>query len=164
MNPPAAPSHDPELDLVLERVVDVPPRLVWEAWTRPEHLREWFVPRPWTIAECEIDLRPGGIFRTVMRSPEGELHPNDGCYLEVIPRERLVWTAALLPGYRPAPESDLSFSCVLTFRPEGEGTRYRAVAIHRDPEGKRKHEEMGFHEGWGTALDQLVEYARGHMG
>src|SRR5690606_19383383 len=50
---------DPDLDLVLERVVDVPPHLVWKAWTEPRHLKEWFAPRPWTITDVELDLRPG---------------------------------------------------------------------------------------------------------
>src|SRR5690606_38085537 len=93
---------DPKLDLVLERVVDVPRALVWKAWTTPAHIRNWFVPRPWTITDCEIDLKPGGVFRTVMRSPEGQEFPNLGCYLEIVPEERLVWTDALLPGYRPS--------------------------------------------------------------
>ena len=61
---------DPRLDLNFERVVDLPPALIWAAWTEPEHLTHWFTPVPWKTVECEIDLRPGGIFRTVMRSPE----------------------------------------------------------------------------------------------
>ncbi|MFW6085359.1 MAG: SRPBCC family protein [Gemmatimonadota bacterium] len=149
------PAHDPDLDLVLERVVDVPPELVWKAWTEPEHLKQWFVPAPWSCAEAEIDPRPGGIMRTVMRSPEGDLHPNVGCYLEVVENRRLVFTDALLPGWRPAPEP--FFTAVVTIEPEGEGTRYVARAIHRDAEGREKHEKMGFHDGWGAALDQLVE-------
>ena len=149
---------DPRLDLMLERVVDVPPRLVWRAWTEPEHLKQWFTPKPWQTVEAEIDLRPGGIFRTVMRGPEGEEHAGSGCYLEVVPQERLVWTDALLPGYRPA-ESPF-FTCVLELESVGEGTRYRATALHRDPESRQKHEEMGFYQGWGTALDQLVELAK----
>jgi uncharacterized protein YndB with AHSA1/START domain len=157
---------DPRLDLVLERVVDVPPDRVWAAWTEPKRLVKWFTPAPWTTTECEIDLRPGGIFRTVMRSPEGESFPNVGCYLEVVPRERLVWTDVLLAGFRPAPVSGGDGHCVVGFTaaillaPEGKGTRYTAVVLHRDPEGRRRHEEMGFHEGWGKALDQLVEEAR----
>ena len=63
-----------KLDLVLERVVDVPRELVWAAWTQPEHLKKWFTPAPWTTVDCEIDLRPGGIFRTKMRGPEGQEH------------------------------------------------------------------------------------------
>ncbi len=93
-----------DLDLQLEREVDVPPEAVWAAWTQPDQLVKWFTPAPWTTAECQIDLRPGGMFRTVMRSPEGEDFPNVGCYLEVVPYERLVWTSALAPGYRPVTE------------------------------------------------------------
>src|SRR5207253_1360188 len=76
---------DPKLDLVLERDVDVPLELVWAAWTRPEHIPKWFAPAPWSCVDCEIDLRPGGSFRTVMRSPEGQDFPIDGCILEVVP-------------------------------------------------------------------------------
>jgi uncharacterized protein YndB with AHSA1/START domain len=149
---------DPELDLVLERVVDVRPALVWEAWTKPEHLRHWFTPKPWTVADCEIDLRPGGIFRTVMRGPEGQEFDNAGCYLEVVPQKRLIWTDALLAGYRPS--ANPFFTAVLELEPSGKGTRYTATAIHRDEQGRKKHEEMGFYQGWGTVLDQLVVYAK----
>lgn len=150
--------HDPKLDLVLERDVDVPVERVWEAWTRSEHVAKWFAPAPWTVSDCKIDLRPGGIFRTVMRSPEGEEFPGDGCILEVVPKERLVWTDALLPGYRPAPSG--FFTCVLTLRPSENVTRYVAKALHGDEEARRRHEAMGFHDGWGTTLDQLVVYAK----
>ncbi|MBA3684075.1 MAG: SRPBCC domain-containing protein [Planctomycetes bacterium] len=61
--------HEPKLDLVLERIAAAPPRLVWAAWTRPEHLVHWFTPAPWIVTACEIDLRPGGMFRTILRSP-----------------------------------------------------------------------------------------------
>ena len=63
------PPIDPTRDLILERHVDVSPELVWKAWTEPEHIVKWFTPAPWKTVDCEIDLRPGGIFRTVMRSP-----------------------------------------------------------------------------------------------
>jgi uncharacterized protein YndB with AHSA1/START domain len=149
---------DPALDLVLERTIDVPPKLVWEAWTQPEHLKHWFTPRPWTVSACEIDLKPGGLFRTVMRSPDGKEFPNVGCYLEIVPEKRLVWTDALLPGYRPA--SNAFFTAIIALEPSGKGTRYVATAMHRDEEGRKKHEEMGFHRGWGAALDQLVAHAR----
>src|SRR5579864_5661353 len=152
---------DPKLDLVFERTVDVPRELVWMAWTTPEHLKKWFTPVPWTTVDCEIDLRPGGIFRTVMRSPEGQEFPNIGCYLEVIENEKLVWTAALKPGYRPqnAPGAML-FTAVILLEPRGAGTKYTAIAIHADEEGAKKHAGMGFHDGWGKALDQLVALAK----
>jgi uncharacterized protein YndB with AHSA1/START domain len=147
---------DFRLDLVLERVIDVPRERVWAAWTTPELVKQWFTPEPWKTVDCEIDLRPGGVFRTVMRSPEGQEFPGTGCYLEVVEPEKLVWTATMGPGYRPVKESDLPFTAVLLFEPQGKGTKYTAVAIHADEEGRKKHEEMGFHQGWGKALDQLV--------
>jgi uncharacterized protein YndB with AHSA1/START domain len=149
---------DPRLDLVLERIIDVPPALVWAAWTQPEHIKVWFTPAPWKTVDCEIDLRPGGLFRTTMRSPEGVDHPNMGCFLEVIENEKLAWTDALLPGYRPAPNP--FFTAVITLEPHGEGTKYTALAIHRDEAGRKQHEEMGFHQGWGKATDQLVAHMK----
>lgn len=157
------PVPNPELDLLLEREVGVAPEAVWDAWTRPEQIVKWFTPAPWKTVDCEIDLRPGGAFRTVMRSPEGEEHPNVGCYLEVVPVERLVWTSALAPGYRPLsePAGDLAFTVVITLEPTPTGTRYRALAIHPDVETCRRHDAMGFHDGWGAALTQLVDMVKG---
>lgn len=154
---------DPRLDLVLERVVEVPPELVWKAWTEPEHLKRWFTPLPWTTVECEIDLRPGGIFRTVMRSPEGQDHPNIGCYLEVVPNRRLVWTDALEADFRPSREGahlPFRFTACIELEPHGKGTKYRATALHRDADARRQHAEMGFEPGWGKALEQLVEHMK----
>ncbi len=161
---------NPALDLVLERVVDVSPALVWAAWTNPEHLVHWFTPAPWKTVKCEIDLRPGGIFHTTMRSPEGQEFPNAGCYLEVLENERLVWTNALGPGFRPSnPSATEVAECGLIIitaaisivpHAHGGGTKYTALAMHRDEDAKRRHEEMGFHGGWGAALDQLVAYVK----
>jgi uncharacterized protein YndB with AHSA1/START domain len=161
---------DSKLDLVLERVVDVPRELVWAAWTRPEHIRKWFTPAPWTTVDCEIDLRPGGVFRTVMRSPEGQEFPGEGCYLEVVPNERLVWTSALLRGYRPAIRTvqpgaetcdDLYFTAIITLEALGSSrTRYTAIAMHGNEASTKRHAEMGFHDGWGKAFDQLVELVK----
>ena len=81
-----------------------------------------------------------------------------GCYLEVVPNERLVWTDALLPGYRPAENPFMT--AIITLESQGKGTRYTAVAIHRDDAGRKKHEDMGFYQGWGKALDQLVAHVK----
>lgn len=159
---------DPKLDLTFERIVEVSPELVWAAWTQSAHLKNWFTPAPWTTVDCEIDLRPGGIFRTVMRSPEGQEFPNAGCYLEIISNEKLVWTNALAPGFRPAKVSATEvadcgafvFTAVISLEPQGNGTKYKALVMHGDEDGRKKHEEMGFHEGWGKALDQLVAHMK----
>ena len=155
---------NPKLDLVLERVIDVPRDLVWAAWTTPEHIKKWFTPAPWKTVDCEIDLRPGGRFYTVMESPEGQQYPNTGCILEVIPQERLTWTDALLPDFRPSDKSILSevmfLTAIISMESQGTGTKYTATCLHRDEAGRKKHEEMGFYHGWNAALDQLVALAK----
>jgi uncharacterized protein YndB with AHSA1/START domain len=147
------------LDLVLTRTISVPRRLVWKAWTEPKHLMKWFTPVPWKTTECDIDLRPGGEFRTIMQSPDGEGHTNLGCYLEVSAGHRLIWTSALVGGYRPAANPWLLFTAILTFEDHPDGTSYTARVLHHDEASRRKHAEMRFHDGWGKALDQLVAAA-----
>ncbi|GAB4117984.1 MAG: SRPBCC family protein [Roseiflexaceae bacterium] len=151
---------DPKRDLVLERVVDVAPERVWRAWTTPAELMKWFTPAPWKTVDCEIDPRPGGIFRTVMESPEGDRNEGTGCILEAIPNQRLIWTGALLPGFRPRASEPMIFSAIILIEPHGSGTKYTAIAIHMNEEDSAKHAEMGFHHGWGAALDQLVILAK----
>jgi uncharacterized protein YndB with AHSA1/START domain len=148
---------DPNLDLMVERVVRVSPERAWAAWTDPEHVRRWYAPAPGVISECEIDLRPGGVFRFVPRQPDGVENPITCCYLEVVAFRRLVWTDALLPGYRPAPTG--FFTAVMTLEPQSEGTLCTTVALHRNVADRNRHADMGFHEGWGTVLDQLATYA-----
>src|SRR5690606_38152534 len=97
-----------------------------------------------------------GIFRTVMRSPDGDEFDGAGCFLEVIPDERLIWTSALGPGFRPQ-TGEMVFTAIIELQPTGSGgTRYRAIAMHLSPEDRKKHADMGFVDGWGAALDQLV--------
>ena len=160
------PSYQPDskLDLSFTRTVDVPRSLVWRAWTEPELLKPWFCPLPWKTIDCEIDLRPGGMFRTTMQSPEGKEFPNVCCYLEVLPQTKLVWTNALLPGYRPSvvtetcgsDEASFLFTAMIELADHAQGTRYTATVIHADEAGCKQHADMGFEGGWGTALDQLV--------
>ncbi len=156
---------NPKLDLQLERFVDVPPELVWAAWTTPEHLVHWFCPKPWQTTEAEIDLRPGGVFRTVMRGPEGQEMNNRGCYLEILEGRRLVWTACMVEGFRPQTAGAfMPFTAMVLIEPHGGGTRYRAIVIHGTEDDCRKHAEMGFEHGWAIALDQLVAYMKETVG
>jgi uncharacterized protein YndB with AHSA1/START domain len=155
-------------DLMLERTLDAPIDLVWEAYTNPEHMKRWFAPKPYEVTEMELDLRPGGIFRLRMVGPNGfdTGHGNAGCVLEVKERKKLVWTSALGPEYRPAAlatEGCESFpmTAIVTFADAGNGkTHYKAVALHRNAADKETHEKMGFHEGWGTVAGQLEEFAK----
>lgn len=150
---------NPDLDLELVREVPVSAEAVYAAWTNPESLKQWFAPRPYSVPLVEIDLRPGGGFRTVMNDPEGnQMMDETGCYLEVVPNERLVWTTALTAGYRPQ-HGPMHFTAFLELTPnDAGGCTYRAIAVHLDPAGAKQHAEMGFHDGWGTVIDQMVEH------
>ena len=156
-----------KLDLVLERTIDAPIDLVWKAYTDPEHLKQWFSPKPYEISECELDLRPGGIFRIRMVGPDGfdTGHGNAGCVLEVVEGQKLSWTSALGPGYRPAEMGEgcesFPMTAIITFADAGNGkTAYKAVALHKNAADMETHEKMGFQDGWGTTAKQLEEYAR----
>jgi len=156
-----------ETDLALERVLDAPRDRVWKAWTTPEHLKRWWAPRPYETAECEMDLRPGGAFYTKMTGPDGFEESGTGCFLEIVEGEKLVWTSALGEGYRPnVLDAEgcgaFAFTAIVTLEDAGEGrTRYRAVAMHANQADRDTHEQMGFHDGWGTCADQLGEVAAG---
>jgi uncharacterized protein YndB with AHSA1/START domain len=147
-----------DLDLSFSLTVSSPVAHLWKGWTDPELLKKWFCPLPWRTVECEIELRPGGRFHTVMQGPGGERQDNEGVYLEVVPEKRLVWTNALVRGFRPAPESDLGFlfTAIVEFEARGEQTLYRATVLHRRPEDRDMHARAGFEQGWTLALQQLV--------
>jgi uncharacterized protein YndB with AHSA1/START domain len=144
-----------ENDLVLIRTIDAPPEKVFRAWTDPEQMKQWFVPKPWTLSKVETDVRPGGRSVIVMRSPEGQEFPNLGVYLEVIPNRKLVFTDAYTEAWLPSEKP--FFTGIITFEPEVGKTKYTAIARHWNLADKESHEKMGFHEGWGTCADQLNE-------
>src|ERR1043166_610087 len=131
---------NPKVDFVLERLIDAPTRLVWAALTKPEHLKEWYMPKPWgRVSRAEMDVRPGGIINIDIVVADGQEVPNLGCILEVIPMQRLVWTSMLFPGYRPAVFDDIPITAIMTMESEGNGTRYVFTALHRDESDLEKN-------------------------
>jgi len=85
-------------ELRMSRVFDAPRRLVFEAWSKPEHVSRWFTPAPLTTPSCEMDFRTGGVFRLVMRMPDGVEFPMDARFIEVVAPERLVFAATIHGG------------------------------------------------------------------
>jgi uncharacterized protein YndB with AHSA1/START domain len=156
---------DSSRDLVLERLIPVSVQAAWDAWTVPELMVQWFTPAPWKTVSADVDLRPGGRNIVTMESPEGEQFPNAGTYLVVEPPSLLVFTSVLTEGFRPvSPENgadDMPFTGRIELSAHTDGTLYRAIAIHPNAAVCAKHAEMGFHEGWGAALDQLVTLMAG---
>jgi len=101
-------------------------------------------PKPWTTALLGFDMRPGGAFRFELRGPGGgEVNLIDGCFLEVLPMERIVFTEVLSEGWRPAGPF-LSMTAIIGMADEGDGTRYTADVLHNNETDSRRHREMGF--------------------
>jgi len=92
---------DPNTDLSFTRTLAVPRKLIWECWTQPEHIPHFFVPAPHKVTAVDIDLRVGGRFNTTF-DVDGQVHENNGVYLEIIPEEKLVFTDAYAEGWKPA--------------------------------------------------------------
>ena len=150
---------NPKTDFVLDRYIDAPMHLVWEALTKPEHLKEWYMPRQWgSVAKCELDVRPGGMFSIDIKTGSGQEFPNLGCFVEVIPMERLVWTSMLFPGYRPAVFDDIPITAIVTLEAAGSGTRYVFTALHRNEADFEENKTSGWKEGTEIAADQFVAH------
>lgn len=142
-----------DLELKITRVIAASPARLYQAWTR--QLAQWWGPHGMTTPFCEMDLRAGGVFRTLMRAPDGAEYPTKGVFLEVVENERIVFTDAYAEGWIPCPNP--FFTCITTFEalPRGR-TRYTARALHWTVASREQHEQMGFHKGWGESLDRLV--------
>lgn len=145
-------------ELTLTRLIDAPRLSLWRCWTEPELIKQWFTPRPWTTPVVEVDVRPGGASYMLFRGPDGEEFPNRGVYLEVVPGERLVFTDAYTGGWVPSAKPFMT--AIISFADEDGGTRYTARVLHWSGEDRARHEEMGFHDGWGKATEQLAAAAR----
>jgi uncharacterized protein YndB with AHSA1/START domain len=153
-------TFDPKLDFAITRLIDAPVRLVWEALTRPEHLKEWYMPKAWgRVARAEMDVRPGGIFSIDIAIGDGQVAPNLGCFLDVVPMERLVWTSMLFPGYRPAVFDDIPITAIVTLESVRTGTRYVFTALHRNAADLENNMASGFYQGTEIAVDQFVAHA-----
>jgi uncharacterized protein YndB with AHSA1/START domain len=153
-------------ELTLTREVPVSAADLYRGWTDPEWLVKWFAPKPWTTASAELNVRVGGSTRVVMKSPEGQEFRHEAVYLEVVPNRRLVSTNVFSRAWEPAildtdPEScSFSMVMILEFEDLGEKrSRYTARVLHWTEAEMKRHEAMGFQEGWSQCLDQLVALA-----
>ncbi|MDL2402687.1 SRPBCC family protein [Rhizobium mayense] len=146
-------------DLTISRFIGAPRSAVWKAWSDRRHFERWWIPAPLQCKVIKLDLHPGGGLETLMREGDGVFEPHvEGCFLEVVPEQRLIFTTSLTEGWRPA-EPWLAITAIMTLMPEGAGTRYMAHVLHKSPAEGKRHEELGFYSGWGATIDQLAEVA-----
>jgi uncharacterized protein YndB with AHSA1/START domain len=139
--------------MVLTRVFDAPRRLVFEAYSKPEHVSRWWGPRNQTVIVCEMDFRPGGAWRFVLRGPDGQEHPFKGVYREIAPPERLVFTFIYdVPGIR-----DHEALETLVFEEHDGKTTLTSTIVHKTVEARDGHLHAGMEAGASETLDRLAE-------
>ncbi len=156
--PPAGVAPIAERTLTLERVLDAPAEKLWRCWTEPALMTEWFCPKPWRVSKAEVDLRPGGVFNTVMNGPNGEAIDNKGQFLVVERARRLVFTDAFVGDFVPSGKAFMTGE--VDFAERGGRTHYTARARHWSKADTEAHAAMGFEQGWGVCADQLEALAR----
>ena len=149
-------SPNPDLDLTIARVIKAPRSVVWGAWTDPASFEQWWIPAPGKCKVQEMDLQPGGAFVTQISESGGEFMPHlSACFLAIDDVERIVFTNALVGGWRPAEQGFMT--AIITLRDHPMGTDYVAHVMHKNNADRKMHEEMGFYDGWGTVARQLAE-------
>jgi uncharacterized protein YndB with AHSA1/START domain len=156
MSTALSPKIDPTLDLVITRVIKAPRKAVWNAWTDPAAFEQWWIPAPALCKVAAMDLRPGGAFITRVSENGAPFAPHiDACFLAVDHMERIVFTTALVAGWRPAENPFIT--AVITMQDHPDGTDYHAHVMHKNPADRATHHELGFYDGWGTVIEQLAK-------
>jgi uncharacterized protein YndB with AHSA1/START domain len=143
-----------DLEIVTTRVIDAPCRLVWEAWTDPEHVPHWMLgPEGWTMPVCEIDLRPGGTWHFVWRRSDGTEMGMHGVYKEVSPPERLVSTESWGGDWAE------TLNTLLLSEQDGKTTITNTI-LYPSKEARDAALETGMTTGMSVSFDRLAEYLR----
>lgn len=152
-------SSTPKRDLTISRLIKAPRSAIWQAWADPASFEQWWIPAPLKCRVVAMEMRPGGAFVTEMSENGRDYTPHiDACFLAVDERERIVFTNALLGGWRPAEQYyPTALTAIITLRDHPMGTDYAAQVMHKNDADRDTHEEMGFLDGWGTVLDQLAK-------
>lgn len=149
---------NPETDLLIDRELAAPVSALWTAWSDPALFQQWIAPPPTKAVGCALEMQPGGRFLIELELPDGTVMPNEGCFLLVEENKRIVTTDALHAGFRPA--SQAFFTTDIQFTPTQTGCRYRAHIMHASPEARQRHIDMGFDQGWNSAIDALENLAK----
>ena len=147
--------------LVIQREFDAPRSILWEVWTKPEHIEKWWGPRCFTTRVTEMDFRAGGKWNYIMTGPDGMEYPVNGVFTEITPPERIVTTDEFGDDYdKRMPGVDLPKGLVVTavFEDLGERSRLTLTTTHATPEDRKKHEAMGVVAGWNSSFEKMDEY------
>ncbi len=142
----------PVFELDLTRVIDAPRVRVYEAWTKPDQMAQWFAPKPYQLIVKTMDFRSGGRFSMAMRGPDGNDFPFTGVYSEIVPPAILSWTGEFESG--PADQ----ISTVVTFEEQGQKTKVHVRQTFYVMTPAVEQATKGAKQGWTMTLDQLEAF------
>ncbi|MGO4728031.1 MULTISPECIES: SRPBCC domain-containing protein [unclassified Inquilinus] len=149
-----ADQNTTDRELVVTRVFDVPARFLFEAYSKPEHLRRWFGPRGWPLTLCEVDFRVGGRFRFAMTGPSGEQNtPFGGEYREIVPNRRIVFDN----GFEEPDAPRMVMTVTLDEAPDGRTTTLTLHTLFASAAMREEYVGLGIKEGIDSGYDQLAE-------
>jgi uncharacterized protein YndB with AHSA1/START domain len=155
MSKPEAASNPENRDLVLSHDIPAPRRFVFEFWTNPKHVAQWWGPAGFLNPRCELDVRQGGAIRIDMRAPDGKVYPMGGFYQEVVEPDRLVFSASALDSLDHPLLDTLN---TVTFEGRGDSTRIvLLVHVLRATDDATSYLN-GMENGWKQSLDRLETY------
>jgi len=161
--------HAGSNDFVISRTFDAPRDLLWRVFTEPEHMKQWWGPKGFTVIASAMDLRPGGTYLYGLKSPDGHAMWGKFTYREIVPQERLVFINSFsdekggVTRHPMSPSWPLELLSTFTFEDAGAGKTKFTVrwAPHNASEEERKTFNAGrdsMNQGWGGTLDQLTVY------
>jgi uncharacterized protein YndB with AHSA1/START domain len=150
------PADTANREIILTRVFDAPRELVWEAFTNPRHVVNWWGPNGFTTTIETMDVRPGGVWKHRMRGPDGVEYPNKSVFKEVVKPERLVFSHG---GGRADDGPGINFIVTWSFEAVGKQTKVTGHMVFPSPEMReRVVKEFGAIEGGKQHLARLAEY------
>ena len=137
--------------LTIERTLNAPISLVWEAWTKPEHISKWWGPKGMDIEVEEHEFKVGGSWKYVMEMPDGNKFISEGVYSEIVENQKIVTSA----NFRPMTEG---VELHILLEEDSNKTKLKFSVVHLTAEYCKQQEQMGFYNGWGSAFDRLDEF------
>lgn len=150
----AAAKPQPSCEIVITRIFDAPRERVWQAWTDPAQIVQWWGPNGFTNTLQEMDVRAGGIWRHIMHGPDGTNYPNKVVYAEVVPPTRLVYTHA-----DDTEKHACQFRVTVVFEDAGEGkTKMIFTMLFETPELRDATANAGAIEGGEQTMSRLAAY------
>jgi len=135
----------------LKRTFNAPIKLVWEAWTQPEHIALWWGPKGMNTKVIEHDFRVGGKWKYTMEMPDGNEFISDGVYSVIDEFEKIFSSA----NFKPMTEG---VEIQALFEEDGDKTNFTFNVVHATEEYCKQQEKMGIMNGWGAVFDRLNTY------